>query len=529
MLSFDGNTAPYLQYAHARICSIFRRAGVDRGGRPRTSRRRSTEPQERALALRMLGFDAAVWSRPSTRYSPHKLCTYLFDLAQDFTAFYEDCPVLQAPTSAIRRAGWRSPTSPPAPSSRARPARHRRPGADVSGRALPLVAAARHRRRRAPTDRSSIGGCSVAELAARARHAVVRLRRAAPPQPLPRGGRRVRRRPRRLRHEGVPLQGDGPARLRGGDAARRGQRGRAARRARRRRAGGPAACCTATTRASTSCAMAMRGRRAPHRRRLLRRARPPRRARTPRASRRARVSCCGSRPGVHAHTHEFIATGQDDSKFGFNLGNGDADGAVERAHDSRACDLVGLHCHIGSNVFAASSFAKAAEVMAEFAVPLDLPELVLGGGLGVAVRRRRGGADDHAVGQACCSMPCRRSGVDARGQRRAGPGDRRRRRDHRLHGRHVKRIPGVRTYVAVDGGMSDNPRPVLYGSGYEAFLPRAPSPTDDLDGAARRQALRERRRADLRRPRARRSGRRRPARHAGHRRLRPLDGLATTT
>ena len=64
-------------------------------------------------------------------------------------------------------------------------------------------------------------------------------------------------------------------------------------------------------------------------------------------------------PGVHAHTHEFIATGQDDSKFGFNLGNGDAQRAVDRLRASSAVELVGVHCHIGSNVFAASNFAKA--------------------------------------------------------------------------------------------------------------------------------------------------------------------------
>lgn len=89
-------------------------------------------------------------------------------------------------------------------------------------------------------------------------------------------------------------------------------------------------------------------------------------------------------PGVEAHTHEYIATGQDDSKFGFNLANGDAARAVDRARRSPSVELIGLHCHIGSNVFAASSFARAAEVMAAFAVPLDLPELTLGGGLGVA-------------------------------------------------------------------------------------------------------------------------------------------------
>ena len=61
-------------------------------------------------------------------------------------------------------------------------------------------------------------------------------------------------------------------------------------------------------------------------------------------------------PGVHAHTHHYIATGQDDSKFGFNLANGDAARAVERAQRSASVQLVGLHCHIGSNVFAADSF-----------------------------------------------------------------------------------------------------------------------------------------------------------------------------
>jgi arginyl-tRNA synthetase len=93
MLSFEGNTAPYLQYAHARICSIFRRAGVSRVS-VRSVTPSLAEPQERALALRILRFDSAVWEMIDT-LSPHKLCTYLFDLATDFTAFYEHCPVLK--------------------------------------------------------------------------------------------------------------------------------------------------------------------------------------------------------------------------------------------------------------------------------------------------------------------------------------------------------------------------------------------------------------------------------------------------
>lgn len=102
MLSFDGNTAPYLQYAHARICSIFRRADLDRQAF-RDVMPVIEQVQERALALRLLQFDSAVWDALD-KYSPHRLCTYLYDLASDFTAFYEHCPVLKAETEEIRRS-----------------------------------------------------------------------------------------------------------------------------------------------------------------------------------------------------------------------------------------------------------------------------------------------------------------------------------------------------------------------------------------------------------------------------------------
>jgi arginyl-tRNA synthetase len=94
MLSFDGNTAPYLQYAHARICSMFRRGGVERST-VRASPIGVDAPQERALALHLLAYPTAIGSTLET-YSPHKLCTYLYELATDFTAFYENCPVLKA-------------------------------------------------------------------------------------------------------------------------------------------------------------------------------------------------------------------------------------------------------------------------------------------------------------------------------------------------------------------------------------------------------------------------------------------------
>ena len=100
MLSFDGNTAPYLQYAHARICSIFRRGGVDRAG-VRATTPVLVEPQERALAMRVLGYGTVV-AEAVERSSPHRLCTYLYELASDFTAFYEHCPVLKAPDAGTR-------------------------------------------------------------------------------------------------------------------------------------------------------------------------------------------------------------------------------------------------------------------------------------------------------------------------------------------------------------------------------------------------------------------------------------------
>jgi diaminopimelate decarboxylase len=175
-------------------------------------------------------------------------------------------------------------------------------------------------------------------------------------------------------------------------------------------------------------------------------------------------------PGVHAHTHEYIATGQDDSKFGFNLGNGAAHAAVERTQRSSAMELVGVHCHIGSNVFAVESFGRAAEVMATFAKPLGLRELVLGGGLGVPYV---GGEEAPTItewGRAVLDA-CRSVGVDSRVSVEPGRSIVAAAAITVYTVGAVKQIPGVRTFVSVDGGMSDNPRPVLYGSGYEAFDP----------------------------------------------------------
>lgn len=101
MLAFDGNTGPYLQYAHVRIRSIFRRGGVDpsslAGAVPSVA-----HPAERALALHLLAYGTTV-ADTADRFAPHTLCTYLFELAQTFTTFFEACPVLKADDDDTRR------------------------------------------------------------------------------------------------------------------------------------------------------------------------------------------------------------------------------------------------------------------------------------------------------------------------------------------------------------------------------------------------------------------------------------------
>ncbi|MGH8981542.1 MAG: diaminopimelate decarboxylase family protein, partial [Acidimicrobiales bacterium] len=179
-------------------------------------------------------------------------------------------------------------------------------------------------------------------------------------------------------------------------------------------------------------------------------------------------------PGVEVHTHEFVRTGQEDSKFGFSVASGAASRAVAALELLPGVELVGLHAHIGSQVFDVAHFEEAAGILGAFAAPLGLPELVVGGGLGVAYLN-----DERAPGQQewadATRSACLRAGVDPTTRITAEPG----RSIVATAGITVyrvgtiKELPAIRTYVAVDGGMSDNPRPVLYGSGYEAFLPRS--------------------------------------------------------
>jgi arginyl-tRNA synthetase len=101
MLSFDGNTAPYLQYAHARIRSIFRRAGTGAPAPPGGAVA-VAESAERALALKLLGF-AAVLDEVGQTLEFHRLCGYLYELSTAFTGFYENCPVLRS-EGAVRES-----------------------------------------------------------------------------------------------------------------------------------------------------------------------------------------------------------------------------------------------------------------------------------------------------------------------------------------------------------------------------------------------------------------------------------------
>jgi len=195
-------------------------------------------------------------------------------------------------------------------------------------------------------------------------------------------------------------------------------------------------------------------------------------------------------PGVKPATHAYVQTGQVDSKFGFNLEGGAALDAVHSVLAQPALQLVGLHCHIGSQIFDLGAYALAARRMLEFyaevqrlGAPLD--ELNIGGGLGVAY-----GPEDAAPSVAehmqhlsavvleCCAelgiappVLCDEPGRSIIAS--AGVS---------LYTvQSVKRIPGVRNYASVDGGMTDNPRYALYGARHYVMLAeRAHEPADGL-------------------------------------------------
>ena len=177
-------------------------------------------------------------------------------------------------------------------------------------------------------------------------------------------------------------------------------------------------------------------------------------------------------PGIEAHTHEFIKTGQEDTKFGLSIASGAANAALHRLAAIPHVTVRGVHAHIGSQVFDVDSFGKAAEILAAFVVPLGLEELCIGGGLGVAYLN-----DEHAptIAQWATAVhdALHAAGLPDDVSVTAEPG-----RSIAAQAAvtiyrvgTIKELPGIRTYMAVDGGMSDNPRPVLYGAGYEVFDP----------------------------------------------------------
>lgn len=185
-------------------------------------------------------------------------------------------------------------------------------------------------------------------------------------------------------------------------------------------------------------------------------------------------------PGIEAHTHDYIKTGQIDSKFGFAPVGDIIMDAVKMAIELENIELVGLHCHIGSQIFETEPFADAAEVMLNFINGIKqetghlIEELDLGGGFGIYYSEGDKPKETkeycdvilNRVNEVCQKLSLKkpiltiepgRSIVANAGTTLYTVGS-------------IKEIPGIRTYAAVDGGMGDNIRPALYGAKYEAIL-----------------------------------------------------------
>jgi diaminopimelate decarboxylase len=196
-------------------------------------------------------------------------------------------------------------------------------------------------------------------------------------------------------------------------------------------------------------------------------------------------------PGVVADTHRYIQTGSEDSKFGFGLKDGLALSAVKRALNLPGLELMGLHMHIGSQIFALNSYAKAIEVIVHFMDDIrrdtgfTVAELDTGGGLGIAygvpdepatiqqygkviVDDIKEHCEQHGLPLPRILVEPGRSIVANAGVTLYSVGT-------------IKAIPNVRTFVAVDGGMTDNIRPALYGARYEPVIAnKADQPRDSV-------------------------------------------------
>jgi diaminopimelate decarboxylase len=184
--------------------------------------------------------------------------------------------------------------------------------------------------------------------------------------------------------------------------------------------------------------------------------------------------------GVEAAAHEYVATAHDDQKFGFSLSSGAADEAVRRVLASPGLDFAGLHSHIGSQIYDTAGFEVAAHRVIELAVRIrdehgiGIEELNLGGGFGIAYTAGDDPADVRVIARglrdivesACrlAGLPRPRMSVEP-GRAIAGPGT-----VTLYQVGTVKDVDGLRTYVSVDGGMSDNIRTALYDADYTCVL-----------------------------------------------------------
>lgn len=183
------------------------------------------------------------------------------------------------------------------------------------------------------------------------------------------------------------------------------------------------------------------------------------------------------KPGIDAHTHNFVKTGQIDSKFGFALETGEAFEAVKKAVELKNVHLVGLHCHIGSQIFDIDPFVHAAEVMLGFIAKIkdelsfEVKELNLGGGFGIKYTNEDKPCEFEKYME-CVSVKvkeiCAEKGIKLPfiliepGRSIVAPAGL---TLYTVGG--IKEIPNIRTYVSIDGGMGDNPRYALYKSEYD--------------------------------------------------------------
>ncbi len=186
------------------------------------------------------------------------------------------------------------------------------------------------------------------------------------------------------------------------------------------------------------------------------------------------------KPGIDAHTHDFIRTGQIDSKFGFALETGEAFEAVKQALSYSSLELVGVHCHIGSQIFDIDPFVLASERLIQFIAKVrdelshTMSVLNLGGGFGIKYLDEHDPEDSEKYMEkvsVAVHAQCEALSLDVPfiviEPGRAVVGDAGITL-YKIGG--IKEIPNIRTYISIDGGMTDNPRYALYKSDYSALI-----------------------------------------------------------